>query len=109
MQVSVTGRSFDVTDALKGYVEQKADRLERHFGHGSEHLHVVLDLIGKHEHFVEANVHINGKDIHAEASHEDMYAAIDAMTDKMDRQMRKTKEKMVGKKRRPAPALEMDE
>jgi len=92
MQISVTGHHVDVTEPLRSYVESKFAKLERHFDHVTN-VHVVLN-VEKLRQLAEATMHINGANLFANAEHEDMYAAIDAMTDKLDRQVIRHKEKM---------------
>lgn len=92
MQVNVSGHHIDVTDSLREYVESKFERLERHFD-------IVLDAhcvltVEKLRHKAEAKVNINGGTIFAEATEEDMYVAIDSLVDKLDRRVRKHKEKL---------------
>lgn len=91
MQIIVTGNHIDVTDSLRNYVNSKFEKLERHFEQVSN-IHVVLS-VEKQRQKVEANLHLPNKDVHAEVEHEDMYAAIDALIDKLDRQVVKHKEK----------------
>lgn len=91
MQINLTGHHVDITDALKGYVDNKFERLERHFDHVTN-AHVVLS-VEKLRQRAEATLYVNGGNLFAEAVHEDMYAAIDALIDKLDRQMIKHKEK----------------
>ncbi|OOY36201.1 ribosome hibernation-promoting factor, HPF/YfiA family [Solemya velum gill symbiont] len=92
MQINLTGRHIDITDSLRDYVTSKMDRIERHFDHVTN-IHVVLD-VEKLRQKAEASFHISGHDIFAEAENEDMYAAIDSLVDKLDRQLLKYKEKM---------------
>ena len=91
MQISVTGRHVDVTDALRNYVDTKFVRLERHFDHVIN-VHVIL-TVEKLRQKAEATIHVNGAKVFADAVHEDMYAAIDGLIDKLDRQVIKHKEK----------------
>ena len=93
MQLSVSGHHVDVTDSLRGYVESKIERLERHFDLVSD-VHCIL-TVEKLRHKAEAKVNVNGGTIFAETTEEDMYAAIDGLVDKLDRQVRRHKEKMV--------------
>lgn len=93
MQLSVSGHHIEVTDALRSYVDTKFERLERHYDHMTN-VHVVLS-VEKLIHKAEATVHLSGPEIFADASADDLYAAIDAMTDKLDRQIVKHKEKLV--------------
>ena len=91
MNLNVTGNHLDITPALRDYVVAKLDRVSRHFDHVID-VNVVL-AVDKLNHKVEVNLHARGKDIHCEAIELDMYAAIDALVDKLDRQVLKHKEK----------------
>jgi putative sigma-54 modulation protein len=91
MQLNVSGHHIDVTDALRDYVNNKFERLERH----SEHItkaEVTL-IVEKAIHKAEASIHVAGADLFAASEAEDMYAAIDQLADKLDRQVIKHKEK----------------
>jgi putative sigma-54 modulation protein len=91
MNLNLTGHHLDITPALRDYVVAKLDRVTRHFDHVID-VNVVLS-VDKLRHRVEVNLHTRGKDIHVEAIEGDMYAAIDALIDKLDRQVVKHKEK----------------
>lgn len=91
MQLSVTGHHVAVTPALRGYVEKKLERIVRHFDHVID-VHCVL-TVEKLQQKAEATLHVSGGAIHADAIDGDMYAAIDALTDKLDRRVKKHKEK----------------
>ena len=93
MQLSVTGHHVDVTTAMRNYVESKMEKVERHFDLVSD-VHCIL-TVEKLRHKAEATVNVNGGRIYADATEEDMYAAIDGLVDKLDRQVRKHKEKLV--------------
>lgn len=92
MQLNITGHHVEVTDSLRSYVSSKLARLERHFDHVTV-IHCVLS-VEKLRHRAEATVNITGGQLFADAVEEDMYAAIDALVDKLDRQIRKHKEKV---------------
>lgn len=92
MHIILSGHHVDVTDALRSYVNDKMGRLERHFDNVTE-LHVVLS-VEKLQQKAEATVHLSGNKLHADAVDADMYAAIDALVDKLDRQVKKHKEKV---------------
>lgn len=94
MQLNITGHHLDVTVPLKEYVETKFERLQRHFDQIST-THVILS-IDKLVQKAEATVHVAGGDLFAHAESEDMYAAIDALADKLDRQLIKHKQKHRG-------------
>ena len=91
MQISLTGHHVDISDALRSYVNSKFERLERHFDHVTN-VHVVLS-VEKLRQKAEASLHLNGADVFANCEEEDMYAAIDGLVDKIDRQVKKHKEK----------------
>ena len=87
------GHHLDLTPPLRDYVATKLKRIERHFDH-LINADVILS-VEKLRHKAEATVHASGADLHAEAVvEEDMYAAIDALMDKLDQQTRKHKEKL---------------
>ena len=93
MQLDLTGHHVEITPALREYVTTKLDKVSRHFDLviGA---HCIL-TVEKLRHKAEATVSVNGGKIHAEATEEDMYAAIDALADKLERRVRKYKEKLV--------------
>ncbi len=98
MNLSVTGHHVDVTDSMRNYVAEKLRRLERH----SENLfdiHVILS-VEKVRQKAEATIQIAGNTIYADTTQPDMYAAIDLMMDKLDRQLIRHKEKSQNKHRR---------
>ncbi|MDP2430510.1 MAG: ribosome-associated translation inhibitor RaiA [Pseudomonadota bacterium] len=91
MNLTITGHHLDVTPAIRGYVQDKMDRATRHF---DQIIDVTIILsVEKLEHKAEANVHVPGKDIYVESIDADMYAALDSLADKLDRQILKHKEK----------------
>jgi putative sigma-54 modulation protein len=92
MQINISGRHVEVTDSMKEYVTSKLERLTHHHDRITS-THVILS-VDKLVQKAEATIHVSGKDVHADASHDDMYAAIDLLTDKLDRQLIKHKEKM---------------
>ncbi|CAN8142773.1 ribosome hibernation-promoting factor [uncultured Thiomicrorhabdus sp.] len=92
MQVNITGHHIDVTDALRSYVSEKLEKLERHFDHVTN-VHVIL-TVNKQSQIAEATVHASGADLFAQHDSEDMYASIDGLVDKLDRQIIKHKEKI---------------
>jgi putative sigma-54 modulation protein len=92
MQLNVTGHHVDVTTSMKGYVEKKLDRIVRHSDHIID-VHCIL-TVEKLRHKAEAKVLLNGAMVYADAVDMDMYAAIDALADKLDRRVKKHKEKL---------------
>jgi putative sigma-54 modulation protein len=101
MNLTLTGHHLEITPAIRDYVTAKLDRVTRHFDHVID-VNVVLS-VNKLQQKVEANVHVSGKDIHVESVEPDMYAAIDALADKLDRQVVKHKE-MRSSRRHEGPA-----
>lgn len=93
MQLSISGHHIDVTDPLKDYVTGKLTKLERHYDHITN-VHVVLS-VEKLVQKAEATLHLSGAELFADADSEDLYAAIDALVDKLDRQVLKHKEKVI--------------
>ena len=94
MNIELTGHHVDLTNALRDYVKEKLGKLERHFDHVTK-THVILQ-VEKKRHIAEATMHVpgNSSNVHANAEHNDMYAAIDLLIDKLDRQILKHKEKI---------------
>ena len=92
MHINLTGHHVELTPPLHDYVNSKLERLERHFDHVTD-IHVVLS-VEKLRHKAEATLHVSGGTLFADAVQEDMYAAIDSLTDKLDRQVKKHKEKL---------------
>ena len=93
MHISITGHQIQVTEALKNYINEKFARLERHFDRVMD-VHVVLE-VEKLAQKAEATVQVNGAHLFAVDTQEDLYAAIDGLTDKLDRQIVKHKEKQL--------------
>ena len=93
MQLSISGHHIDVSDALRDYVTGKLKKLERHYDHITN-LHVVLS-VEKLSQKAEATAHVSGAELFADAVADDLYAAIDMLVDKLDRQVLKHKEKVI--------------
>ena len=98
MRINVSGHHVEVTDPLREYVLSKFSRLERHFDQITN-IDVTL-IVEKLVQKAEASVHVSGADLFANAQDQDMYAAIDGLADKLDRQIIKHKEKAHGKHHR---------
>ncbi len=92
MQLNLTGHHVDVTPAMRDYVEEKLQKLERHFDHVTG-IHCIL-TVEKLRHKAEARVAISGRSLFADAVEDDMYAAVDSLVDKLDRQIIRHKEKI---------------
>ncbi len=91
MNLKITGHHVEVTDAIRDYVITKLDRVIRHFDNVNS-INVILS-VEKLKQKAEVTLHVRGKDIFVESVDADMYAAIDSMTDKLDRQVIKYKQK----------------
>ena len=91
MNLQLTGHHVEITPAIRDYVTEKLARINRHFDHVID-VNVIM-TVEKLDQKIEANVHLSGKDIHVTCHEEDMYAAIDGLMDKLDRQILKHKEK----------------
>ena len=96
MNLKLTGNHVEVTPAMRDYVTTKISKITRHFDHVID-VSVILS-VEKHKQKAEANLHIRGKDIFVEANGTDMYASIDSLVDKLDRQVLKHKEKNLEKR-----------
>ncbi len=92
MQINITGHHVDITEALRSYTSEKMAKLERHFDHVTN-VHVIL-TVEKQAQKAEATVHVSGADLFAQHQTEDMYASLDGLVDKLDRQIIKHKEKI---------------
>jgi putative sigma-54 modulation protein len=96
MNLSVSGHHLEVTPALRSYVESKIGRVTRHFDHVID-AHVILTA-NKVKQKAEVTLHVRGKDLHCESEEADLYAAIDLLADKLDRQILKYKDKLYDKR-----------
>jgi len=92
MQLDLTGHHVEVTAPMREYINEKLQKLERHFDHVT-HIHCIL-TVEKLRHKAEARVNVSGGSLFADAVQDDMYAAVDSMVDKLDRQIIKHKEKL---------------
>ncbi len=95
MNLHMTGHHLEITPSIRDYVNSKMTRINRHFDHVID-VNMILS-VEKLRQKIEANVHLSGKDIFAECENDDMYAAIDLLVDKLDRQIVKHKEKIKDK------------
>jgi len=102
MQVSLSGHHVEITDSLRNYVNEKVGRLDRHFDQALD-IHIVL-TVEKLRHKAEATLHVSGSNLHANDVREDMYAAIDGLIDKLDRQGKRHKEKLKSHRPKNTPA-----
>ena len=92
MQINITGHHVDVTPALRAYVTEKMQKIARHFSQVNA-INVILN-VEKLQQQAEATVNANGRTIFAAESAMDMYASIDKLVDKLDRQVRRYKDRI---------------
>ena len=96
MNLTISGHHLEVTPALRGYVITKLDRITRHFDQVVD-VRVILAVDNMTEkekrQRAECNVHVKGRDLFAESSNADLYAAVDELADKLDRQVGRYKAK----------------
>jgi putative sigma-54 modulation protein len=94
MNLTISGHHLEVTPALRNYVTTKLDRITRHFDQVVD-IKVLLTVEKQKEkerrQRAECMIHVKGNDMFAESSHEDLYAALDELVDKLDRQVGKHK------------------
>ena len=94
MNLTISGHHLDVTPALRNYVTSKLDRISRHFDQVVD-VKVILSIEKPSEkerrQRAECNIHVKGNDLFAESSHHDLYAAVDELVDKLDRQVARHK------------------
>lgn len=92
MQLNLTGHHVEITPALRKYLNSKLTRLERHFDNVTD-IRCIL-TVEKLQHKAEAKINVSGGRLFAESIEGDMYAAIDGLIDKLDRQLKRHKEKL---------------
>lgn len=100
MNLIIHGHHVEVTPALRSYVESKLERVRRHFDHVIE-ADVLLSVQDKLRQKAEITLRVRGSALHAEAIDEDMYAAIDCLIDKLDRQVLRHKDRVKNHAREP--------
>ena len=105
MQVSVIGRHIEVTEALKQYATEKFGRLEKYFPSAMQAI-ITLSVVKKGHHIAEAAIKSNGVLIQASEETEEMYAALDLLIEKIERRVRRYKEKLVNHKHHAGRAEE---
>ncbi|MDD2685331.1 MAG: ribosome-associated translation inhibitor RaiA [Gallionella sp.] len=96
MNIHLTGHHLEVTPAIREYATGKFGKIKRHFDNVID-VNIILS-VEKLKQKAEATVHISGKDVFVECEDENLYAAIDALVDKLDRQVVKHKEKLADRR-----------
>ena len=108
MNLTISGHHLDVTPALRAYVTTKLDRITRPFDQVVD-VKVLLTIDNLKEKDLrqraECNIHVKGKDLFAESAHADLYAALDDLADKMDRQVLRHKDKAQAHNHQPAKRM----
>ena len=92
MNLQISGHHLEITPAIHAYVTGKLERVTRHFDNVID-VNVILS-VDKLKQKAEVTVRLAGKDVFVEAIEEDLYAAIDSLSDKLDRQIQKHKQKV---------------
>lgn len=92
MNLQVSGHHLEITPALHDYVTGKLERITRHFDNVID-VNVILS-VDKLKQKAEVTVHLAGKDVYVESIDEDLYAAVDGLVDKLERQVQKYKQKL---------------
>jgi len=97
MNLTISGHHLEVTPALRGYVTHKLDRISRHFDQVVD-VRVILSIEKQKEkerrQRAECNIHVKDNDLFAESASEDLYAAVDELVDKLDRQVVRHKDRL---------------
>jgi len=96
MNLQLTGRHLEITPAIRGYVNEKFGKITRHFDHVID-MNIILS-VDKLQQKAEATIHISGKNLFVECEDENLYAAIDMLVDKLERQVRRHKEKQTARR-----------
>ena len=108
MNLTISGHHLEVTPALRSYVTSKLDRITRHFDQVVD-VKVLLSIENQKEkerrQRAECNIHVKGNDMFAESSHSDLYAAVDELMDKIDRQVVRHKDKVQNHQHEPSKRL----
>jgi putative sigma-54 modulation protein len=107
MNLNLTGRHLEITPAIREHVISKLDKVKRHFDNVID-INVILS-VDKLKQKAEANVHVSGKAIFAEAEDGNLYVAIDALVDSLDRQVLKHKEKNTARRHDDSGKVEVAE
>lgn len=103
MNLNVSGHHLEVTPAIRSYVQSKLERVNRHFDHVID-AHVIL-TVEKLRQKAEVTLHVRGRDLHCESEEQDLYAAIDLLADKLDRQVLRYKGKLYDKRAGAEPKV----
>jgi putative sigma-54 modulation protein len=97
MKINIVGRHFEITDAVKKYVQDRLEKIRKHFDRVMD-VNVTLN-VEKYRNIADIDINVNGVNMHCEEQTGDMYTSIDLAVDKIDRQVRRYKEKLQRRKR----------
>lgn len=107
MKLVIQGKNIEITDAIREYVHQKIEKAVNHFQNITTevdvHLSVARNPRINSKQTAEVTIYANGTVIRAQEGSEDLYASIDLVADKIQRQLRKYKEKLLHKKTHDQP------
>ena len=92
MQITITGRNLDITPAIRDYAEKRLSKIERYF-HSIVDIHVVI-MLQRFQHICEVTMNASGVTLHGHETTDDLYVSVDRVVDKLERQLRRYKEKM---------------
>ena len=107
MQINLTGHNIEITQAIRAYMHEKMDRVKRHFDNLIS-AHIIFK-VEKHHHTAEATLSVGGGPVlFAEDTQADLYAAIDNMVDKLDRQVRRHKSKVKSHSHETLPLIDVE-
>ena len=107
MHLDITGHHIEVTEALRAHVMERVSKIEHHFDAISDvHLTLTVDKTG---HKAEATVSVKGRRIHAKSTDDNMYCAIDKLYDKLNRRVRKHKERILTRREKKTILKEISE
>jgi ribosome hibernation promoting factor len=93
MNLHLTAHHLEITPAIRGYATEKFEKLKRHFDNVVIDVNIILS-VEKLKQKAEATMHVSGKNLFVECDDENLYAAIDMLVDKLDRQVRRHKDKL---------------
>ncbi|MGA9665595.1 MAG: ribosome-associated translation inhibitor RaiA [Gallionella sp.] len=93
MNLHLTGHHLEITPAIRGYAAEKFDKIKRHFDNVVIDVNVILS-VEKLKQKAEATMHVSGKNLFVECDDENLYTAIDLLVDRLDRQVRRHKDKL---------------
>ena len=94
MKFNIHGKKIDVTDSIKSYIEEKIGRLDKYFENPNEVTATALIKLRGKDQVVEVTINANKFILRGEESHKDLYASIDKVSDKIERQIRKNKTRL---------------